>query len=1021
MKARGSIAWMARNPIAANLIMLLLLGGGLWTATYIQQEVEPEFLLDVVRVRVGYPGSSPSEVEKGILMPVEEAVRGVRGIREMRSVAREGFGDVSIELVAGTDRMRAYQDIDQAVSRIRTFPDDIEEPEVSLEVERRRVMSLGVYGDIDVWSLRQLAEGLRDQLLSHPGITQVELGRAPDYVVHVEIPQHRLRAHGLTIGEVARIIGDSSSDVPAGTVDTRAGAVLLRLKERKQWADEFARIPIVSSDSGAPLTLGDIAEITDGFEEEAFHSLFNRTPTVGLQVYRVGDESPFDIATAVEHVLADFETTLPDGVELRIDASASDDYEDRLSLLIENALLAIIIVVVILALFLELRLAFWVMMGMVVSFVGGIAFLPLVDVSINMISMFGFLVVLGIVVDDAVVVGENIYEHGRETDDSEAAAIGGAREIARPVTFSILTNIVAFVPLFFIPGTTGKYWWPMPAVVVIVLAVSLFEALYILPAHLAQTPRRMRPGGWLSRAQRGFARRFNAFVDNVYGPVLVRCLRYRYVTISAAVGILLVIGGYGYSGHMGMVMMPEVAADEIEAGVRLPVGTTPEQAARIAMDVTDSTLQMFEEHQLHRVAEGVKTNVRRGGRFVDVEIVMKPPDERDMTANDVIRLWRDQIGDIDGVHQITFEAERGPGGYRQDISIDLSHDDIGVLERATRRFVERVESIGEARDVSDNFNKGKAQLDLEILPAARALGLDPDTVGQQVRDAFFGALALRQLRGTNEIEVRVKLPKREREDLQTLDDFVIRTPAGTEVPVVELVEISRAEAFSTLNRRNGRRAVTVSMDIEPKSAITRVLEELQTTDLPALRAEFPGMTWSFHGTQAEMRESTGMLWGGFALALGVIFSLLAVAFRNYSQPLIVLVAIPFGIVGAVIGHLLLGFDLSLVSLMGIVALSGVVVNDSLIMIDYANRKRGTDDAFDAIRKAGLRRFRPILLTTLTTFGGLTPIILETSNQAKHLIPMAISLGFGILFSTAIILLLVPSLYLAFDDIRRALR
>ncbi len=466
---------------------------------------------------------------------------------------------------------------------------------------------------------------------------------------------------------------------------------------------------------------------------------------------------------------------------------------------------------------------------------------------------------------------------------------------------------------------------------------------------------------------------------------------------------------------MGMIMMPEVAADEIEAGVRLPVGTTRDQAARVATQVTQSTREMFEKHHLYEVAEGIKTNVR-GQNFIDVEIVMKPPEERDMTAREVIGLWRDEIGDIEGVDQISFEAERGPGGWRDDISVDLSHSDIGVLEKASKAFFKRVERFEATRDVNDNYEHGKMQFDFTLLPEGQSLGLTPSDVGRQVRSAFYGAVARRQLRGTNEIEVRVKLPEAEREDLYYLEDFIIRTQAGVEVPLMEVASVKTGEAFTSIHRRDGRRVVTVGMDVEPARETTRVLKVIKEEVLPRLRADFPGITWSFQGSQAEMRESTQALWGGFILALMVIYALLAIAFDNYVQPLIVMTAIPFGIVGAVIGHIVLGYDLSLISLMGVIALSGVVVNDSLIMIDYANRKRQSLSAFDAIHQAGIRRFRPIFLTTFTTFGGLTPIILERSQQANYLIPMAISLGFGIVFATAIILVIVPCLYMVLEDI-----
>jgi len=1016
-KGGGAVAWMARHPIAANLLMFIFLGGGLWTAVNIQKEVFPEFQLDIVEVRVEYPGSAPAEVEQGILLPVEEAVRGVPGIREINSTAREGSGVVEIELVSGTDRMQAYQDIDQAINRIRTFPDDIEQPEVRLQARQRDVLEVGLSGDVDIWTLRRLAEQLRDQLLTQPQITQVDMGNVPDYMTHVEIPLETLREYGLTLGNVARTIRASSEDVPAGVLETSAGEILLRLKERKQWAEQFAGIAVITTDAGGTVRLGDLATIRDGFTEGNFHSQFDRQPSVELGISRVGDQSPLEIAAAVDRVLEDFASHLPPGVRTRITGSAADDFRERLDLLIENGLLAVIIVMVILTLFLEYRLAFWVMLGMVISFIGGLVLAPLVGVSINMISMFAFLVVLGIVVDDAIVVGENVFEYRQRGLRPLAAAIAGAREMARPVTFTILTTIIAFVPLMFIPGTTGKFWWPLPVVVILVLVVSLIEALFILPAHLAHVgegPGRLGRG-LLRRWQEAFAARADRFVDTRYRGFLDLCLKHRYVTLTGALTLLLVVGSFGYSGHMGMIMMPEVAADEIEAGVRLPAGTTPAQAARVAAIVTDATYRMFEEHDLYRVSEGIKTNVR-GGNFIDVELVMRPPGKHDMSAAEVISLWRDEIGDLEGVDQITFEAESGPGGWQQDISVDLSHTDIAVLEEASRTFRERMEGYANTRDVSDNYNKGKTQFDFRLRPEGRNLGLTSADVGSQVRDAFYGALALRTLRGTNEVEVRVKLPHAQRKRLRNLEDFVVRTPDGTEVPLLDVVEVTRGEAFTSLNRRDGRRVVTVSMDVEPKSAITRVIREIQQGELPLLRAAHPGLTGTFEGSQAEMRESTRALWGGFGLAMFVVYALLAVAFSSYLQPLIVMLAIPFGIVGAVLGHILLGFDLSLISLMGVIALAGVVVNDSLIMVDYANRRREEMSSFRAIHQAGIRRFRPIMLTTLTTFGGLTPIILENSRQAAYLIPMAISLGFGIVFATGIILVIVPCLYMILEDV-----
>lgn len=1018
---RGAITYMAHNSIAANLLMIILIGAGVWTMYNIQKEVFPEFQLDMVEVNVVYPGAAPTEVEQGILLPVEEAVRGVQGIKEITSTADEGSGEVMIELVAGSNRMKAFQDIDQAINRIQTFPDDIEQPEVSLQTQTQDVMELGLYGDVDIWTLRKLAEQLRNRLLSDPKITQVVIDNVPEYMTHVEIPRHNLRQYNLTLDQVADIIAQSSEDVPAGAIETQAGEILLRMKERKQWAEELGNIAIITNPAGAKVSLSDLAVITDGFEESGFHGQYNQQPSVELEIFRIGEQSPLEIEETVQSILEDY--PLPPGVKVRIDSNRAEDYRERLSLLTENGALAIVIVMVILTLFLEYRLAFWVMMGMAISFIGGIAFLPLIGVSINMISMFGFLVVLGIVVDDAIVVGENIYEYRQQGMNFMDAAVAGTKDMSRPVFFSIISTIIAFVPLLFMPGTTGKFWWPLPAVVIVVLMVSLLEALYILPAHLGHSsPKRIgfKFGQRVEQWQQSFSRGFQRVIDKYYRPFLGLCLEHRYITLSAAITILLIAGGYGYSDHMGMIMMPEVAADEIEAGVRLPEGTTPDQAAKVAVDITNSTRQMFDEHNLYEVAEGIKTNVR-GQNFIDVEIVMKPPDERDITAGEVIELWRDNIGDIEGVDQIIFEAERGPGGAQQAISVDLAHTNIAVLERASAAFLERVESFESARDVNDNYNKGKVQYDFKLLPEGRNLGLTSTDIGQQVRDAFFGALAMRQLRGTNEIEVRVKLPKEERKDIHHLEDFLVQTPDGVQVPLFDVVRFEQHEAFTSINRRDGQRVVTVGMDVEPANAVGRVMESMQTEILPQLRSDFPGITWSFQGRQAEMRESTQTLWGGFAMAMLIIYALLAIAFGSYTQPVIVMAAIPFGIIGAVIGHILLGYDLSIVSLMGVIALSGVVVNDSLIMIDYANKKQHTHTPFEAIHEAGLRRFRPIMLTTLTTFGGLTPIILESSRQALYLIPMAISLGFGIVFATSIILVIIPCLYMILEDITNYLR
>ncbi|MEQ6884735.1 efflux RND transporter permease subunit [Salicola sp. Rm-C-2C1-2] len=1018
----GPIAWMARNSIAANLLMVLLLAGGAWMAFEVQKEVFPQFEPDVVQVSVTYPGAAPEEVEQGILLPVEEAVQGLEDIKEMSSTAREGSGTITLELINGAERMKALQDIEQEVDRIRTFPDEAEEPRVRLQGRAHDVMELVLYGDVDIWTLRQLGEQVRDRLLAEDGITQATISDVPDYLTAVQVPRDRLREYDLTLQQIAQRIEASAKDIPAGSMATDSGDILLRMEERRLWADAYKNIVVTSGDSGGTVTLGDIAQVRDGFDDAGFHSQFNGTPSVEIEIFRTGTQSPLTVAAAGKEVMSELDASLPDRVNLRIDNNRAQHFEDRMTMLLENGVLAMVIVLVILSLFLEYRLAFWIMMGMTISFVGGMLFLPVIGVSINMVSMFGFLVVLGIVVDDAIVVGENIYEYREQGMDFMSAAIQGTRDIAGPVTFSILTNIVAFLPLLFIPGVMGSFWFPMGAVVIVVLAISLFEALFILPAHLGHSGGGTVTvyGHWLHAIQRVFSRGFEAVINRFYRPLLNLSLRFRYATLSLAVVVMAVVGSYAISNHMGMIMMPEVPADEIGATVSLPVGTTTHRAGELAMQITQATQRLFDEHELDEQAEGIKTNVW-GERTIDVELVLHPEHERDMTVQAIVDLWRNEIGDFRGIDEISFEAEQGPGSWRDDIAVDLSHSDIDTLARASKAFVTRMKEFSATRDVSDNYQSGKPQLNLTLNAQGRALGLSPAEVGDQVRDAFFGAVALRQLRGTNENEIRVRLPEHQREDLRHLQEFVVQIPEGGEVSLMDVADTTMSEAFRSIDRRDGRRVITVGMDVEPKSDISRVLTAIRSDVLPQLQADFPGITWTFEGSQADLRESTGTLYGAFLLAMGVIYALLAVAFRSYVQPLIVMLAIPFGAVGAIIGHVILGLDISLVSIMGIVALSGVVVNDSLIMVDYANRRRADRSAFEAIYEAGLRRFRPILLTTMTTFGGLTPIILETSLQATYLIPMAVSLGFGIVFATALILFLVPCFYLVLEDLMSAIR
>lgn len=1015
--ARGPIAWMARNHVTANVLMMVLLVGGLFTTTRIKQEVFPDFSLDMVSVSVAYPGASPEEVEQGIVLAIEEAIRGIDEIKEVEATAREGLGVVNAELHTGVDAQKAYQEIDQEVARIVTFPRDAEESQVKLESRRRRVRELTLYGEIDELVLRELAEETRDRLLQSPGITQVDLLGVRQLEIHVEIPQENLRAYGLTLEGVAHTISASALELPGGSIRTDGGEILLRVTERRDWAEEFAELPLIATASGSRLRLGDIGRVREGFEETNIERQFEGLPCVSIEIYSTADQTPLGVADAVDEVLVDIRSALPPGVEIAITNDMADMYAQRLSMLLKNVFIGLVLVLILLGLFLDLRLAFWVTMGIPISFLGALLFLPWLDVTINMVSMFAFIVALGIVVDDAIVAGENIYEYRQRGMGFLPAAIQGARDVAVPVTYAILTNIVAFLPLAFIPGVMGKIWMSIPVVVITVFVISWVEALFILPAHLASASRRRRGRieRWIAAPQTRFAERLRRFVRGPYARLLSVSLRHRAATVAMGLVVLVVVLAYATSGRMGFTLMPRTESDFAIATAVLPYGT-PEKSVREARDeVVAAARRVVAAHGGDRLSTGIMTAINENQ--VEITVYLTDPDERPISTSQFSRQWRQAVGTLSGLEMLRFETDRRGIGGGASLTVELAHRDIDVLDRASASLAAGLGEFSYTRDIDDGYSPGKEQLDFRIRPAGRALGLTASDIARQVRSSFYGAQALRQQRGRNEVRLLVRLPESQRIHAADVEELLIRTPRGSWVPLMEVAEISRGHAYTTITRRDGRRTVSVTCNIEPEEQTSTVQTSLTEDVLPQLALNYPGLNYSFQGRQAEMEESLGALAGGFTFALLAAFALLAIPFRSYSQPLVVMVAIPFGIVGAVCGHLIMGYSLSVMSMMGVVALSGVVINDSLVLIDQANRlRREGATAIEAIQQAGQRRFRPILLTTLTTFGGLSPMIFETSRQARFMIPMALSLGFGILFATVITLLLVPSLYMLLEDL-----
>ncbi len=1017
---RGPLAWMVHNRVVPNLLMLFLIIGGLYTTRIIRKEVFPDFTFDMVTVTVVYPGASPEEVEKGILLAVEEAIRGLDGVKEVTSTANEGIGIINAEVMSDADNQTVLQDIKQEVDRITTFPLDAEEPQVTLAAPRHEVLTIELFGDVSEWALREMAEQVRDRLLQDPEITQIDIKGGRAYEIQVEIVQEHLRAYGLTLGEVADIINRATVELPGGKIETSGGEILLRVKDRRDWASQFAVIPIVTTAGGTIVYLDDIAKVREGFEETDRFAFYNGKRSIGLAVFRIGEQTPVGVSQAVHRSMAGIDRDLPPGVEWHINRDRSNIYKQRLNLLLKNAFIGLILVLLVLGLFLRFRLAFWVAIGIPTSFLGGLLLMPGMGVSINILSMFAFIVALGIVVDDAIVAGENIYEYRQRGMSFVKAAIQGARDVAMPITFSILTNIIAFMPLLFTPGIMGKINRVIPIVVITVFAISWVESLLILPAHLSHIRGRGEKdrSGFISSRQQRFSQKFQRFIENSYGPFLKKCLARRWLTVSVGIGVLIIICAYVGSGRIGFILMPRAESDRAIATAVLPYGSPFSDAKGLQDRLAGAMEQVAEQNGGDQLLKGIFSLINEN--TIEVSAYLTEPHVRPITTGQVSRLWREAIGQIPGLESLRFESDRGGPGSGAALTVELSHREINVLDQAGAALAEKLTQFSVVKDIDDGFSPGKQQIDFKIKPEGESLGLTSLEVARQVRNAFYGAEALRQQRGRNEVKVMVRFPESRRVSEFDAERLMIRTPSKRFVPLIQVADVERGHAYTSIHRRNSRRTINVTADVEPIGETNRIMATLNNSILPELVQEFPGLNYGYEGRQADMQESLQAMARGFLMAVLVIYFLLAIPFRSYVQPLIVMAAIPFGIVGAVVGHLIMGYNLSVISMMGIIALSGVVVNDSLILVDYANRKRKQGlGPFEAIHAAGIRRFRPVILTTLTTFGGLAPMIFETSRQARFMIPMAISLGYGIIFATAISLIMVPSLYLMIENLRTA--
>ncbi len=1041
-KLKGPIAFMAGNHVAANMLMLVFLVGGLMIGRSMKEEVFPEFELDMVSVTVTYPGATPEEVEDAIVRPVELAVSGIENVKRIRSAARENVGTVTLEILEGADTDQAVQDVKSEVDRILTFPEEAERPIIQKLTTRREVITLLVHGNVSERSLREHAERVRDDLQAMPNITQVEIAGARPYEISIEIPEENLRKYNLTLPQVTALVRAGSLDLAGGSIKAEGGEVLIRTVEKRYTGAEFDSVAVFRNPDGTYVRLGEIARIKDAFADLDQAALVDGQPAVMVKVFRIGDQRPTDIAATVHRYIEDRNAQLPETVGLVVYQDLAEILEQRIHLLLKNGMLGMILVLITLSIFLEIRLAFWVAMGIVISFLGAMLVLPAMDISINMISLFAFLTVLGIVVDDAIVVGENIYVHRRMGKPLLHAAVDGAREVSLAVVFAAITTTCAFGSLLFVGGFIGNFLDTIPKIVLTVLAVSIIEALFILPSHLSGGLVASRRRIW----QRIEARRAHVdvvlrnVIDGHYARLLAWCRRNRYTTLAIAVGLLLTFIGIFRGGLVKFDFMPEVEADEVVVALEMPPGTPFEITRRHALRIQEVGERLIRESDRER-ADG-RSNLRRmvtllgqqivpGGphgvatnfasNLAQVRFLLQGADERTISTTRFAQQWRSAVGEVPGVERLNFRSDLVRGGA--DVEIDLSHAEYDRLLAAVERLKEELAAYAGVREVADSHSAGKRELKVRLRPEAGVLGVSERELAVQVRSAFYGAEAMRIQRGQNEVKVMVRYPEEDRRTLATIDQMRIRSPLGGEIPFAQAAYIDEGRGFSTITRTDRRRVVTVTATVDRSQAnANEILSDLQAGALARLRADYPGLTYDLEGTSRDQRESLGSIMTALAFGLFLIFAALAVPFRSFMQPFVVMSVIPFGIIGAMIGHFVMGYNLSMISLFGMVALTGVVVNDSLVMIDFINRARRSGTPLsDAIMESGKRRFRPIIMTSATTFFGLMPMILETSLQARFLVPMALSLGFGVLFATAITLLLVPTLYLILEDLHRALR
>ncbi|MDJ0918417.1 MAG: efflux RND transporter permease subunit [Woeseiaceae bacterium] len=1042
---RGIIAWFAANHVAANLLMLVIVAAGIYSASTIRKQTLPEFDLNTIQVRVPYLGAAPQEVEEGVVIKVEEAIQDLDGIESLRSVSAEGIGTVTVEVRENADIDGLLNEIKTRVDAIATFPAQAEKPVIYKQEVPNEVMLIALYGDIDQFSRTMLAQQIGKELVTLPEVSEVDYYGDRDFEISIEVSEQNLRKYGLTLTEIAQAVRNSSVDLPGGTINSAGGDILLRTKGQAYTGTEFGNLVLRTYADGTRLTLSDIATINDGFVEDKPLARFNGRSSISIRVLTSDRIDELQTSAAVREFVRRKQAELPDNVDLEIWANRSPYLQDRLDMMLENMAAGALLVFLMLALFLRARVAAWVIVGIPLSFLGALWLMPFMPspVTINMLSLFGFIMVLGIVVDDAIIIGESIYTTTRADGHSLDSVVRGAHRVAVPATFGVLTTIAAFLPLMFIGGAGGPFFEAMGAVVILCLFFSLIESKLILPAHLAATrispideddlfhptraiALRERIPRFFTRINRRVQNGLHRFIDSVYRPWLGVAVDNRGITVATFVAVLIVCLGLVAGGKVRLVIFPEVAGEFIRVQLNVRDGTPREERDAAILKVEDAIHRLNEEYNAANPGEPPYVRIIASfgtGKSSGLLFAELPRDvERDFDAWDVIADWRREIGEIPGLKDVNFTFGFPLGGG-SPISVQLNGDNIQSLERAANEIADKLVEYEGVFDVVNSSATGAQEIELSIKPQAEALGLTLANLGRQVRQAFYGEEAQRIQRGKNEIRVMVRYPYEERRSVANLENMKIRTADGTEVPFNSVADLSFGSGYSAITRLNRTRTVTVSADND--SAVTTpqsVISDIETNFVPGVLQRNPGVRFGLEGAAQEEGEFIRNTQIAFLFALFLIYLLIAIPLKSYAQPFIIMSVIPFGIIGAVIGHLVLGEALSMFSIFGLVALAGVVVNDSLIMVDFINKARQVGVPLrEAVIESGAQRFRAIILTSVTTAVGLFPILVETSAQAQFLIPMAISVSFGILFATVITLFLIPCLYMLqvgfFDTMR----